>query len=196
MTRIAITGGIACGKSLVASLMTARGIPVCEADDIGHELLRRGTDVHARVAAFFGPAILDPRGEIDRDRLGAIVFEDPEELERLNALTHPEILSRLHQWLAAQTRRTAAAAGVIPLLYEVGDDAAWNVTVCVAAPVHEQQRRLRQRGLSAREAQARIAAQMPLPDKMERSDCVIYNCGGVDLLEEQTDKVVRKIRGE
>lgn len=196
MIGIAITGGIACGKSIVGSLMAAQGIPVREADQIAHEVLARGTEVYAAVVNAFGAAVLDSQGGVDRRRLGAIVFADPVRRAHLNDLTHPEILRRLHEWLGDQTGRAPIAAGIVPLLYEARDEGAWNVTVCVAAPGDEQRKRLGQRGLSAQEARARIGAQMPLVEKMERSDYVIYNCGSVSLLEEQVDRVVRKIRGE
>ena len=196
MIGIAITGGIACGKSVVGSLMAARGIPVQDADQIAHEVMARGTEVCTAIVKAFGPAVLDSQGEVDRQRLGAIVFADPGRLAHLNDLTHPEILRRLHKWLDDQVGRVPIAAGIVPLLYEARDEGVWSATVCVAAPGDEQRKRLEQRGLSVQQARARIGAQMPLVEKMERSDYVIYNCGSMSLLEEQVDRVVRKIRGE
>lgn len=196
MISIAITGGIACGKSVVAAQVSRRGVPVCEADEIGHAVLRKGSRVFDEVVSAFGLAILDPdSGEIDRTGLARIVFSDPVKLKRLNELTHPEILRRLHQWVSDRGDGDAVA-GVVPLLYEAGDERRWNVVICVAAPEKEQMERLARRGLSEADARARIASQMPLGQKMERADYVLYNGGSVELLEEQTDRVLRRIRGD
>ena len=196
MVRIAITGGIACGKSSVATWLAGRSVPVVEADEVGHEVMARGGDVHAGVVAAFGTAILRPDGEIDRGVLGRMVFADGAKRAQLNALTHATIMRRLRGWVEAAPPGTAAVAAVIPLLYEVGDESRWDVVVCVAAPETEQMRRLSGRGLSEDEGRARLAAQMPLVDKIERADYVIYNGGSRELMWEQTNRVWRHIRGE
>jgi dephospho-CoA kinase len=196
MISIAISGGIACGKSVVASQLSRRGIPVCEADEVGHQVLRRGGVVYDAVVEAFGSGIVSSAsGEIDRTVLAGIVFSDPDRLKRLNSATHPEILRRMHRWVAEQSGGIAAA-GVVPLLYEAGDEGQWDVVICVAAPEAEQLRRLESRGLTGSEARARIASQMPLREKMERADYVLYNGGSIGLLEEQTDRVMRRICGD
>lgn len=196
MVTIAITGGIACGKSLVGRYMEKLGIPVCEADKLGHEVLARGGEAYAAVIKEFGATIVGPDGEIDRARLGTLVFSAPGKLERLNALTHPAIMRRLRAWIGAQPAGTGYAAAVVPLLHEIRDEGHWDVVVCVTSPQSDQMRRLAERGLVANEAEARVRAQFDQARKMEGSDYVIHNCGSQDLLREQTVKVVRSIRGE
>ncbi len=196
MVTIAITGGIACGKSLVGRYVEELGIPVCEADTVGHAVLGKGGAAHAAVVREFGPAVLGVDGEINRTALGARVFSNPEELERLNALTHPEIVRRIQDWIRTRPAGTEYAAAIIPLLHETGGEKHWDAVVCVTAPQADQVRRLAERGLTEAEAMARIRAQWDQTRKTERSDYVIHNCGSQELLREQTERVVRSIRGE
>jgi len=193
MVRIAITGGIACGKSLVASYVAELGIPVCEADVLAHAILAPGEAVYRAVVERFGGDIVEPGGAIDRSRLGRLVFEDEQRLADLNALTHPEIMRRLRVWLAQRGPAETAAAAVIPLLYEIGDEVNWDRVVCVAAPEAEQLRRLADRGLIGDEARRRLASQWPQVRKTERADFVIYNGGSRELLRQQTIEVMRII---
>lgn len=196
MIKIALTGGIACGKSLVGQMMAQAGIPVCETDTLGHEVLEKNEQVRDSVVREFGSGIIGPGGRIDRTVLGPLVFADPARREALNALTHPAIMRKASEWLKARPGTSDCAAVIIPLLYEIGAEKDWDKVVCVASPEADQLRRLAERGLSPDEARARIGAQMSLATKMERADFVIFNCGSKALLEEQVEKVVRSLRGE
>ena len=113
-----------------------------------------------------------------------------------STLIHPEVLRRLRAWVAAQSVACATVAAVIPLLFEIGDEGYWDLTVCVGAPEADQRARLQERGLSAEESWQRLRAQQPLAWKIERADRVIYNCGSMDVLREQTDRLLKSIRGE
>ena len=197
MVRIAVTGGVACGKSLVASFLAAEAVPTCDADDVAHAVMRPGEPVYQAVRAAFGPGVLGLDGELDRARLGRLVFDEPQALARLNALVHPEVLRRLRAWVTEHEAAGAPLiAAVIPLLYEIRDETAWDVVVCVGAPEADQLRRLRDRGLTEAEARSRVAAQLPLAEKMERADRVLFNCGTPDLLREQTKRMMRSLRGD
>lgn len=196
MFTIAITGGIACGKSEVGRQLEEWGIPVCETDLLGHAVLAPGEPVSRAVLAEFGAAVAGPDGGVDRGALGRLVFAEAGKRQRLNALTHPEIMRRLDVWLDRQRGKAPVAAAIIPLLYEIGAEAGWDAVVCVASPEETQLRRLMERGLTVEEARRRVAAQMPQAEKTERADYVIYNCGSLTLLKEQTARVVRAIRGE
>jgi len=196
MIKIALTGGIACGKSLTGEMLRTRGIPVCDTDEIAHEVLEKDAAVQAALIKEFGTDIMDATGQIDRTVLGKKVFIDPDKRIQLNCLTHPAILRRLAEWMVKQEASSGHVVAIIPLLYEIEAQHAWDVVVCVGAPESEQLRRLRERGLTADEAQARIGAQMRLAEKMERADFVIFNCGSKALLEEQVNQVLRGIRGE
>lgn len=195
MFKLALTGGIACGKSLTGKIMAQSGIPVCEADQIGHSVLKEDESVRSVIVREFGVAVLAPDGAIDRAALGRMVFADPSRLARLNALTHPPIMRRIAGWVKDQAPAPCVAV-IIPLLYEIGAEKEWDGVVCVAAPEADQLRRLEERGLSPEEAQARIAAQLGLAMKMERADYVIYNGGSQTVLEEQVKQVLRSIRGD
>jgi dephospho-CoA kinase len=196
MIKIAVTGGIACVKSLVGSFMSQAGIPVCEADEIGHRILEENESVRSGVVRQFGAEVIGSDGRIDRAVLGRLVFGDSGKREALNALTHPVIMKQIADWLGSQPASTVLVAVVIPLLYEIGADRDWDKVVCVGAPEAEQLHRLTDRGLTLEEARARIASQMSLAKKMERADFTIYNCGSKALLEEQTKQVMRSLRGE
>ncbi len=195
MVRIAITGGIACGKSEVAAMVAAQGIPVCEADALAHAVLAPGEAVHAAVISHFGAGVTDSSGAVDRVRLGRVVFGDEQKLAELNRLTHPEIMRRLRAWVAEQGATHTLVAAVIPLLYEIGDEANWDRVICVASPESDQRRRLAARGLSEAEARLRVMRQWPQAVKMERADYVIYNSGTRELLQQQTNDVIKHIRG-
>ncbi len=195
MRRIAITGNIACGKSLVGQYIRSMGVPVRDADDVAREVLAPGEAVRDRVVEAFGTVALLPGGEIDRAALGREVFGDDAKREKLNGLMHPEILRRLRAWVASQDAATPCAVAIIPLLYEAGDERNWDAVICVAAPEVEQRRRLLARGMSAKDAEARMRAQLPQADKMRRADGVIFNCGSEELLREQTERVMQAILG-
>lgn len=196
MIKIALTGGIACGKSLVGEMLRERGFPVCEADTIGHEVLEQDESVKSALIKEFGTAIVSADGHIDRAVLGSSVFAEAGRRIALNRLTHPAILKRLADWLASQTMTADCVIAIIPLLYEIGMEKAWDKVICVGAPATMQLERLTERGLSQVDALARIGAQMSQTEKLERADYVIYNCGSKALLEQQVNQVLRNIRGE
>jgi dephospho-CoA kinase len=196
MIKIAITGGIACGKSLTGEIIKAFGIPVCETDLIGHQLLDQNESIKSRLVKEFGTVIVNARGGVDRSVLGQIVFNDAEKRAKLNELTHPAILKEVDEWLGRQAATSTCAIAIIPLLYEIGAENAWDKVICVGSPESQQIQRLMERGFSTDEAMARINSQMSLAEKMERADYVIFNCGSKSLLEKQVKQVLRGIRGE
>jgi len=175
--RVAVTGGLACGKSEAARVLRRLGAAVWEADAAVHRLLRRGTPVYARVVRRFGPGVVRADGALDRRRLGARVFAAPRERRALNALVHPAVIREMRAWLAAQRRRGRPAAAVVPLLYEAGLTRGWDAVVCVAADRAVALRRLRRGGLSPRAAARRLRAQWPLRRKVRRANVVLWNNG-------------------
>ena len=115
-----LTGGIASGKSTVARFLEALGAKVIDADRVGHELLQPSNPVHNKVVAHFGREILKPCGEIDRERLGSIVFADPQKLSELTSLMHPSLIARVKE-VAAEFRSRQPRAVILvdaPLIYE------------------------------------------------------------------------------
>jgi len=188
---VALTGGIACGKSEVASILQAGGVPVIDSDLLARELLAPGHRIHERVIAAFGHAALGAEGGIDRKKLAALVFGDAGARETLNGIMHPEIYERIFEWLGRQT--AAAAVAMIPLLYETGADATFDRVVVVAADQAQAMRRMLARGWSEQEARARMAAQWPVEEKVRRADAVIYNNHDLNHLKGETWKIWKQV---
>lgn len=191
MLRIAVTGGIACGKSLVGSILASKGIPVCEADDVAHDVMLPGGAVFDDVVARFGEGVVGEDGRIDRRELGRIVFGDPASLKALNVLVHPATMAEVDQWLAGQSGSVVAA--VIPLLYEAGLWENWERVICVSAPAERQREWLADRGWHGDVAEARILAQLQVREKERRADYVVKNVGDRDLVECQVRIVLNDI---
>jgi len=147
--------------------------------------------LYREVVEAFGSDILGDDGGIDRRKLGTIVFRDAGRLSVLNGLVHPVVRGLWLKWLGEQ--RTRAAAVVVPLLYEIGDGGNWDRIVCVGAPETDQRARLAERGLTAEEIDERLRAQLPVFEKMDRADHVIYNAGSRELLREQVRRIVKEI---
>jgi len=180
---VALTGGIACGKSAVAGFWRQWGAETLDADDVAHELLAPGGECVRAVAEAFGPEVLAPDGGVDRRRLGRIVFADPNARRRLEALVHPAVVRRMREWAADIRRGGRFGVAVIPLLFEAGLEREWDAVVCVASAEPAVMERLAKRGLSPDEAQARIASQWPVREKCARADRVIENNGSLAELE-------------
>jgi dephospho-CoA kinase len=190
MKRIGLTGGIACGKSAFAADLAACGCDVLDADAIVHRLEEPGGAATAPILAAFGPDMRAREGGIDRARLAAKVFADAAARERLNAIVHPLVRETLARWLAAPGSRPKVA--VVPLLFEVGWEREWDEVVCVACSEAEQVRRLRQRGLTEAQARARLAAQMPLAEKVRRAHRVVWNDGSLSALRNEAARMAEE----
>ena len=191
--RVAVTGGIACGKSLVGACLGRQGFAVCEADELAHLAMEPGRPAFADVVAHFGSGILGADGLIDRNALGRRVFGCREDLDVLNAAVHPHVIAAWQNWLKECGKEFAAAAVIVPLLYEAQQGVAWDAVICVAAPQRDQLRRLRERGLSGDEALLRIESQLPLARKVELADYVVVNTGAEAALEKQVTMVAKAI---
>ena len=190
---IGLTGGIACGKSEAGRILEREGVQVRDADELAHELIRRGGPLFDKVVGWFGEEIVGPDGEIDRQILGRRVFADAAERKALEALIHPEVIRVLREWIAVETRQGKNAVAIAPLLFDVGWTDSWDAVVCVASTEKIVIERLKQRGLSEHDARARITAQMPLETKIRKASYVIRNDGTLDSLEKRTREVWRKI---
>lgn len=183
MRVVGLTGGIATGKSTFAAALRARGVPVVDADALAREVVRAGSPALGEIVAAFGEGVLDPQGALDRKKLGAIVFADPEARRRLEAITHPAIRRGM---LDATARLAAAGHDLVfydaPLLFEVGLEGALDAVAVVWAPRDVQLARVvRRDGITLAEADARLAAQLPIDEKALRADFVVENAGEDDL---------------
>ena len=172
MKRIALTGGIACGKSLVARFLNEVGVETIDADDVVHEL------------------IPDPA---ERKRIAAEVFADPEKRRALEARLHPLVRQKIDEFLSSPSplSSTPFRIAIIPLLFETHWDSNYDIICCVSSSRENQiDRMLTTRGYSLEEAEARLAAQMPVEEKAARSHYVINNNGSADELKLEVEKFV------
>ena len=197
---IGLTGNIATGKSLVGRILGELGAQVIDADALVRDLQRQGVPVYADIVAEFGPNILRADGEIDRDKLGAQVFSDPEALKRLEAIVHPAVGREIERRLADLSRtqltsdlRTVVVIEAIKLI-EAGlhkrCNALWVVT---SRPEVQLERLMRTRGLSEADARVRIEAQPPQSEKAALADVLIENNGTLDSLREQVKRYWEKL---
>jgi len=196
MLRIGLTGGIGSGKSTVAAMLRDRECLVLDADSLAHELLEPGQDAYNEVVREFGQSVLTKGGTVDRKRLGAIVFGDPEKRARLEGILHPRIQDITAKWFAALDRSGGpeVAFDNAALIFEAGSKKNLDrVVVCWCRP-DQQLERLRDRGLSLEEAQRRIAAQMPIDDKRALADDVIDCSGKIPETERQVTLLLEKLK--
>ena len=182
MLSIALTGGIASGKSRFAGLLSQLGADVADADEVVRSLHRPGGKGAEVVASIFGRSFLLPDGGTDRARLGELVFADDDARKRLEQALHPLVRSHLSAW-----RDTASVSPIkvaqIPLLFEAGWVDDWDLAVTIEAPLAFRLARLAERGLSREQALNRIGAQMDDAARAAQADVVIRNTGSLEELE-------------
>ena len=173
---IGLTGNIATGKSTVAGMLAELGAEVIDADRVAHEVMRAGSPVHTQIVAAFGPEVLGADGEIDRRRLGEIVFADPAALARLEALVHPAVIAEVGRRIAASSAPVVVVEAIklIESGMAEGCDSVW-VTTC--QPDQQIRRLTGGRKMSRAEARRRVQAQPPQEDKIARADVVIDTDG-------------------
>jgi dephospho-CoA kinase len=188
---IGLTGGIGSGKSTVSDMLRAKGAAAVYADQIGHEVYRPGTPVWDQVVAAFGRQVVGDDGQIDRRKLGQIVFSDAEARQRLDAITHPpmeQMMSERLEELRRQGTRVAVLEAAI--LIEAGwDHLADEIWVTVVSPEVAAQRSMERSGLSRERAEARIAAQLSNEERLKHAHVVIdTNCSLAEVAQ-RVDKL-------
>ena len=190
---IGLTGNIATGKSTVAEMLTDLGAEAIDADRVAHAVMRPGTPAHAAIVERFGSDLLRDDGAIDRARLGAQVFSDPQALEDLERIVHPAVIQEVQR----RIKRTAAKVVVVEAikLIEAGMaetcDAIW-VTIC---PPEERVRRLvEERDMAPADARQRVAAQPPQLEKVARADVVIDTDVGFSATRAQVEAAWRQLK--
>ena len=199
---VGVTGGIACGKSTVSKLLSEKGAISINSDEIGHQLLRHGSPVMEALLEAFGADILDESGDVNRTKLGAIVFNNKAARERLNAIMHPPIVQQSRFEANRLVTEDANCVVLIdaPLLIEANSQDTVDIIVVVTASMQTQLQRLLERAIaqnrppSQTEAQARIDSQMPLSEKVKYADFVLENDGTFVELERKVDGLWHEIR--
>jgi len=193
-----LTGGIASGKSTVAGMFAELGAKIIDADRLGHELLRAPLPAHQEVLQRFGGGILDSAGEIDRKRLGALVFADPAKLQALNAILHPRIIGRVEELAAHYHAQDPRAVVLVDaaLIYEAAVQNRFaKVLVAWCRPEQQIERLMANTGMSRTEAERRIAVQMPVEEKRRRADYVIDCSGSVEDSRARVQTVYSDLKG-
>jgi dephospho-CoA kinase len=195
MITVALTGGIATGKSYVLTRLRERGIPTIDADEIVHKLLSSNNDTTKAITNVFGPAVIKPDGVVDRARLGEIVFADADARIRLERLIHPKVYEIIHGWF--QSLQSSFGVASIPLLFETERQKDFEFVVVTACTLRQQLERITARGLSEEDAKRRVAAQMPTAQKVKQADFVISTSGTTDETDQQVEELVGvlKVKG-
>lgn len=194
MRLLGVTGGIGMGKSASAALLAARGIPVVDTDDLARQLVIPGAAALAEIRIAFGPDCIGADGALDRRWLAQHIFSDPAARDRVEQILHPRIAA---SWRceAERWRRdgTAIGAVVIPLLFEKGYGPEFDAVVCVACSSDTQRRRLRDRGWSEEQIDARNSAQLSVPEKMSCSRFVVWTEGSLEAHGGQWRRVLGRL---
>ena len=194
MKVIGLTGGIGTGKSTVSQYLAELGAMVIDADKVGHEVFQHGTEGWEEVVATFGKGILTATGEINRKKLGAIVFNNPEALSKLNQIVHPRAYNLVKSRLDEYRRQgeKVVVVEVILLIEAKWTDLANEVWVVVASE-DSVVKRLKQRGMSEAEIMARIRSQLSAEERVKHADIVINNDGDIDELKAKVKELWERL---
>jgi dephospho-CoA kinase len=199
MYLVGLTGGIASGKSYVASLLAEHGASTIDADDVARQVVATGTTGLAEVVEAFGDEVVLATGELDRQKLGDIVFSNPERRLQLESILHPLIKIRTTELINSQT--SAIVVYSVPLLVEANVDYPFDTVITVEAGADNQVERLvRSRSLSEEEARKRVSAQTTASNREARADYVIDSSGTKEQTKQQVDivwrQLVKAVRGQ
>jgi dephospho-CoA kinase len=186
---VGLTGGIASGKSTVSAMLAERGAEIIDADHIARQVVLPGTPAWHKIRDHFGPGVLFPDGQIDRQALADIVFADPSKLALLNEITHPAIFERIADRLEECNARDLIVVLDAALLIETGLAATVDVLVVVHSDREVQIERLAAKGMREADARARIAAQLPPEQRLAKADTVVENVGSLEDLGKRVDEL-------
>lgn len=192
---IGLTGGIASGKSTVSTLLKNLGAVIIDADEISRKVMKKNTKVFNEVVKYFGDNILDKDGNIDRQKLGQIVFSNVDDLKILNDITHPAIINEIKKNLLILSKKKEPIVVIdAALLLESGLDNLTDKIWLVKASEETQLKRLMRRdNLDERQAINRIKSQMPLKEKLKYADKIIDNDGNIEYTKKQVDNFWKEL---
>jgi dephospho-CoA kinase len=186
---LGLTGNLGCGKSTAGRMFAERGFGRIDCDEIVRDLLVGDREVLEEIRHSFGAEVFASAGDLDRKRLGAIVFADRKRLDVLEKILHPRVSRRWRGAVAAEPDSRWVVE--IPLLFEKNLQKGIDFTICLACDRRVQLERLTQRRMTPQEADQRIAAQLPLIRKIELADFVLLNNGALSFLSDQVDWLIR-----
>jgi dephospho-CoA kinase len=194
MLLVGLTGGIASGKSTVSAMLAERGAEVIDADHIARQVVMPGTRAWCKIRDHFGPGVLHPDGQIDRQALADQVFADKAKLTVLNEITHPDIFARIADRLEAHHDQDVVVILDAALLIEAGLAQGVDVVIVTHSPREIQVERLAAKGVGERDATSRIASQLEPEKRLARADIVIDNSGSVEKLGRRVDEVWEELQ--
>lgn len=200
MLRVGLTGGVACGKSTVAKMFADLGARIADADTIAHELYRPGEEVYQELVKRFGPQIVKPDGELDRQKLAAAAF-DGGRVEELNKIVHPAVIRRQEQWMREIGAKDPYAVAMVEaaLIFEAGAKERFDKIIVVTCKPAQKIARFGQRtGMDEADARAdverRNKAQLPDEEKARRANFVIDNSGSVEETRHQVQRIYAELK--
>ena len=196
MLKVGITGGLASGKSLIASELERLGAVVIRADELGHQALARGGAAFEATVARFGIGILAPSGEIDRAALGRLVFPNPAALEQLNRIVHPAVHQREEELTAAAAHESVVVIEAAILIETGSYKNLDRLVIAHCTEAQQRERALRRPGATPEDVAARLARQMPLQQKLAFADFVIDTSGTEEATLRQTRELFATLKGE
>jgi dephospho-CoA kinase len=194
MKVLGLTGGVGMGKSTAAQMLRTRGVQVVDTDDLARHLVEPGESALVEIKKEFGDEIIAASGGLNRGELARIVFADVAARKKLEAILHPRIrqswLTQVELWRRGDCR---LAAVVIPLLFETQATPQFDKVICVACSAGNQRKRLSERGWTATQIRQRIAAQMPVEQKVTRADFILWTDGDLIAHTQQIERILSKI---
>ncbi len=198
MLRVGLTGGVACGKTTVATMFEKRGAHVALADVIAHNLFEPGSEVYEKIVAHFGPEVLNEDGTISRPKLANVAF--PARIQELNVIVHPVVIRLQDEWMREIEQRESRAIAIVEaaLMIEAGAHKRFDKLIVVTCGFDQKIDRFADRArMSTDEAcadvQRRMQAQLPEEEKVRLADYIIDNSGSVAHLEEQVERIWREL---
>lgn len=194
MQRVALTGGIATGKTYVLGRLAAAGIPTVDADELAHALIQPYTPSWVAITKYFGRKILDETDNINRKKLGALVFTNTDARRTLEGIIHPEVYQNIGHWFESLETDggTPFAVAAIPLLYETSHETEFDqVLVAACKPKTQIQRMMKRNNATKTEVLQRLSAQLPIEDKVNRTEYIIQTDGTFQNTDQQVEAIIK-----
>ena len=193
--KIAVTGGVASGKSSVCDFFKKKGIPVISLDKIAHEVVLPGRPAFKKIVAHFGPDVILGDGSLNRARLREHITANPKSKNTIESIVQPEILKSMHRLIGEyESLEKSFVVIEIPLLFELGMETMFDTSILVCVSSAQQIERLMQRdNVTQESAQSLIKIQMPQEEKLRKAKYIIENTEGIDLMYKNTEIIFKKI---
>jgi dephospho-CoA kinase len=186
-----LTGGVGMGKSTASHLLEEMGIQSVDSDDLARQVVESGRPALEEIKTQFGAGFLNQLGHLNRSKMASIVFGDKLQREKLESIIHPKVrelwIKQVAEW---RSDNLSLGIVIIPLLFEVEAEVEFDKVICVACTPNTQHKRLSDRGWSVDQINTRVAAQMDVAEKMEKSDYVLWNESGKNVLREQLNRII------